>query len=429
MPNPKLADTSQAEVRYKREAQDEWGVVVPTTVARDSSKRIRFTSEDLSIDNTTVQSEEIRKDKQIPNLILTKVDASGGISGEVSFETYDDFIEGLLGLKRTTNGYATGWNNDVDQSNVNAAVNAAGNLSFLSTAAAGVVNLQIGQAIQLSGFANNANNRIVVVIGKPASTGNAPVIVNVAPKLAPEAYDVGTRTTNSIRMRGQSITNNLDLPSFTIEKEFFDVKKIIAYFGMKINQMSLSVESESKLSTSFSFMGSYGEPQVTYDRDGVELESESVFGSHDVPVVSNDNEIMISGTQGSTILQDNKEIGIIKMLSIEATNNLRSKPAVGTTKNIGIGEGRLMVTGSISTYFKDFQLYDKFVKNSSASLVFTIGDNAGNKYVFYLPKVKFTESKVMSGGPDQDVMIDGSYQAIKGDQPLEKTLVITKISA
>jgi hypothetical protein len=85
-------NSSQTELSYV--AEDTWGVT-PTSPA-PVFQAIRMTGESLKITNESVVSDEIRPDRNVPDTILVGGDASGGIDGELSYGTFDDFIESVL---------------------------------------------------------------------------------------------------------------------------------------------------------------------------------------------------------------------------------------------------------------------------------------------------------------------------------------------
>jgi len=66
---------------------------------------MRITGESLKQDTTVVTSEEIRSDRQIADIIRTGVGASGGIDFELSYGTFDDFLQAIL--------FSDGWSTEV----------------------------------------------------------------------------------------------------------------------------------------------------------------------------------------------------------------------------------------------------------------------------------------------------------------------------
>lgn len=83
-------DSSQTVVGYITETQ--WGVT-PTS---PEFQTLRFTGESMKIDRENVQSDEIRPDRNVSDMIQVGGSASGGINGEFSYGTYDDILESAM---------------------------------------------------------------------------------------------------------------------------------------------------------------------------------------------------------------------------------------------------------------------------------------------------------------------------------------------
>lgn len=66
---------------------------------------MRHTGESLKQDTTVVTSEEIRSDRQIADIIRTGVGASGGVDFELSYGTFDDYLQAVL--------FSAGWSTEV----------------------------------------------------------------------------------------------------------------------------------------------------------------------------------------------------------------------------------------------------------------------------------------------------------------------------
>lgn len=75
------------------------------TVEKADLQIMRHTGESLKQDTTVVTSEEIRSDRQIADIIRTGVGASGGIDFELSYGTFDDFLQAIL--------FSDGWSTEV----------------------------------------------------------------------------------------------------------------------------------------------------------------------------------------------------------------------------------------------------------------------------------------------------------------------------
>jgi hypothetical protein len=76
-------------------------------------------------------------------------------------------------------------------------------------------------------------------------------------------------------------------------------------------------------------------------------------------------------------------------------NGIEPLFAVGsqTTQRPSIGKSRL--TGTLTTYFEDKTLYEKFLNETESSIQLVLTDLDGNSYTIDLPRVKYN-----SGQPD-----------------------------
>jgi hypothetical protein len=68
-----------------------------TTPTNPVLKQLRFLSESLNFSIQNTQSEEIRPDRTESDLIQTDAEAAGDINYEMSFASYDDWLEAVLG--------------------------------------------------------------------------------------------------------------------------------------------------------------------------------------------------------------------------------------------------------------------------------------------------------------------------------------------
>lgn len=115
----------------------------------------------------------------------------------------------------------------------------------------------------------------------------------------------------------------------------------------------------------------------------------------------------------SSIQKDGVEMPAkIRTMSLELTNNLRGQEAIGSLGYIGIALGRLEITGAIELYFEDASEYQTFLNNDDFRFSFVVEDADGNSYEFVLPRVKYEEGTILSGGLDQDLMVSGRWRAI-----------------
>jgi hypothetical protein len=86
---------------------------------------------------------------------------------------------------------------------------------------------------------------------------------------------------------------------------------------------------------------------------------------------------------------------------------------IGQIGAYGIGTGRCVVTGTLTTYFGDGSIVAKILAGTASSVDFVAKDAAGNSLLVDLPRLKYTSGSTPAPGQDQDVVVDANFQAIK----------------
>ncbi|RTL04572.1 hypothetical protein EKK58_10250, partial [Candidatus Dependentiae bacterium] len=371
-----MTDSNRTQITYIKES------VYGVTPNTPQMQELRITGESLNKNINNKVSAEIRADRQVTDLVQTSKTATGDINFELSYGTFDDFLQSAL--------FSTDWSTPLAVSGTDIAADATG-LTSSSTnfVAAGI---QVGQMIKVDGFTGNtANNRIYRV----TSVSNNDL--NLSP--APAAVDAAGET---VTIKGSYIRNGVTKNSFTVEKGFLEISEYFKYIGMIVNTMSLTIKSEEILTGSFGLIGK-----------DASLSGSSLDAT---PTAATTTEVLNAVDDVASIREAGTEVtspNYVEELTIELNNNLRSRFAVGSDALTSIGTGKCDITGSLKTYFGDSSLMDKFIAGSKTSIDFTVKDAAGNAYLIDLPEVKFDSANVVAQGQDQDVFAEMNYRAIR----------------
>lgn len=100
-----FASTSEGTLAY--------GVQVACGTAQTTLKELRFVSETVGLTAATTASNEIRPNRNVADSIRTSTSIGGDINMELSYETYDDFLQGLLQSATALDGAGTEIKNGV----------------------------------------------------------------------------------------------------------------------------------------------------------------------------------------------------------------------------------------------------------------------------------------------------------------------------
>lgn len=170
--------------------------------------------------------------------------------------------------------------------------------------------------------------------------------------------------------------------SFTIERKFADLAtpEYHRYTGCEFNTFAMSVSPNAIVTSTFGVIGK-----------GLTLATSSVAGStYAAPAA-----VQPFDSFTGSITEGGSPIAVVTSIEFTLENGLEPLFAVGstTTNRPSIGKSRL--TGTMTTYFESKALYEKFINETSSSIVLTLVDLAGNEYQFDMPNVKYN-----SGQPD-----------------------------
>ena len=172
--------------------------------------------------------------------------------------------------------------------------------------------------------------------------------------------------------------------SFTVERHHQDIGKFLRSTGCQFNTMSLSVAPNSMVTGSFGVIGSgfsssgTALTNATYSAESTTAPFDSFTGA---------------------ITEGGSAIAIITALELNIDNGMEALYVVGSSDTLLPSIGKSMVTGSVTAYFENTTLMDKFVNETTSALQFTLTDALGNDYIVLLPKVKYNSGNPEVSGP------------------------------
>ncbi len=168
--------------------------------------------------------------------------------------------------------------------------------------------------------------------------------------------------------------------------------------GCVVNTMALDVKAGQLLTANFGIMGL----SRTTGTAALSGSSYVATNTNDPQSAVDVASITVGGATSSIYYTD---------MSFSVNNNCRFQQAVGSLAAVGIGYGRREITGTLTAYFEDGDLYEEFLNGTASSLTFASTDGT-NTYTFTLPKIKYNGGTVPTGGNGQDVMVNLTFQAI-----------------
>lgn len=361
-------------------------------------EELRFTSEGLSQETDSVESNEIRDDRQVSEVPRTNINAAGDLAFEFSYDAYDQFLRAALEASDWSDEEVVGPVGTIDAANADNSFNDSGS---------GFGNIVANQWIKVSGFANAANNGYFKVVSATA----AKIIVEGGTLVTEGAGPSVTIT------MGAQITNGITPRSYLIEREYTDLSSpdnLARYTGMMIDTFGLDISAEAIITGTFGFLGKQESSQ-----------NQSVGAGVNRPSAA--NQIMNAIDHVVSILENLSEIEATT-LTLALTNNLRTRNVIGVLGADSVGEGKVGVTGTLQMYFETKAIMDKYLNYESTPLAFILQDDAGNAYVVDLPRTQFTSGTRVAGGKNTDVIADMAFTSYE-DAEEGITIRIAKFAA
>lgn len=391
-------DSNRTSLYYGEEVT--WG-----TAATCTYQQLRFTGESFAYNITNITSGEIRDDRQITDLVQTGAETGGGFNFELSYDAFNDFLEGALW---------SNWSTNLAISATGIGIGSSGTLTAGTGATAGTANFSlatVGQWIELRGSTNATNNGYYQITAKASDTS-----ITVTP-----AFDatVASGTVAPITIKGSYVRNGVIEHSYTVIRYHGALAspQYFTFLGQVINTVNISAQAASILTGSFDFMGK----SATLTQSSAAASAASASGTNDVlNAVANVGEIREGGTDVADCL--------VQGIDFTVANNIRGLKAIGALGNCDIGVGKCDVTGTLTAFFKDQSLYSKYLAGTPTSISYKVEDAAGNAYIFDFPQVEFESDGINVGGQDQDVTESLAFRAYK-DPTYDYTVQISKFSA
>ena len=359
-----------------------WGV----TPGSGNLTQIRFTGESLSANLETTKSKEIRPDRMTSDLVAVGQAAGGSFEFESSYGAFDDWMEGAL-----FNTFSA------DLAIIGAAADIASDASgFTCTDTAKMDAIVPGQWIKVAGFATNSgeNNGYYRVL--TATNGSGAITTSPVPP------SVETPAGTDAEIHGSMIRNGILPQSYSIEKRFtgLDTTTYQTFPGSMVAGFSQNYAVGELLTGSVEVLSKEGPMNET-----------GFSGLTDTPASAFDIYNAVNNMK-NILIDDVASTQSYLTLSLEVGNNLRGQKAIGALGNVGVGVGKLDISGSISVYFEDKTEMDKFTNNTAFSLSYRLEDAAGNAYIYTYGRVKYDALTVVAGGENTDLVAEGSWTAI-----------------
>lgn len=207
-----------------------------------------------------------------------------------------------------------------------------------------------------------------------------------------EALCFNSWATNVLKV-GKSIK------SFTVERYFANLATPYyqQFTGVMVDGLTLDVKPEAMVTGTFSLVGITGQMSATSLLSTGEPTASQTYSPYD--------------SFTGTIKEGGSTISVVTSLSLDIKNNISPAYIIGQKVAGALPAGRCSVTGSLTCFFTDTAMIDKFINETSSSLEFTLGNGTTESYTFLLPKLKYTSGQPDVSGEGQ-IEISMAFEAL-----------------
>ena len=181
---------------------------------------------------------------------------------------------------------------------------------------------------------------------------------------------------------------------FTLEDYAADIDQARLFTGCTVNTMGVSLAPNQMVTTTFGVVGKDMTISATDIAESRTINAAS--GAAPFDAYSGDLKIADSG---STLTSS----AIVTGMDFTVTNGYAPTFVIGDDSAPSLEFGRAEVEGTLSAYFEDAALVNRFINETETALEVSVGDGT-NTMTFLFPRVKVNSADVGVDGPTSRVV-------------------------
>jgi len=235
-------------------------------------------------------------------------------------------------------------------------------------------------------------------------------------------HALGSVSTSGSNPYTHVISGASSLPvGLQFEKGFTDIAQYFLYKGCRINSLAMNFPQEGLVNGTFSVLAK--EEEVgTSSQDAA-----ATYAS--VPPITSFNATLYEGAGLGTSVA----LGTVVEANFTIENNIREDQfVIGSRLRYNLPEGRRVITGSMTIFFEDVTLYNKFVNGTQASFKIICTTSGTNTVTFEFPQIQYAGTSptpvIADDGPIQITLPFQTERYATWDTDVRITFVNTEAS-
>jgi Phage tail tube protein len=243
----------------------------------------------------------------------------------------------------------------------------------------------------------------------PFPVGSKIIVAGVTPSGFNGTFTVTACTTSTVQFANSTtgpqtvagtvgLANTLKvgttLKSFYIEDAATDITQFRLFSGMSVSSLAVSIKTNQMVSGTFSMVGK----DMTISGTSFDSAKDAISGN--APFDAYSGTMKIADAGGSLTA-----IATITGIDFTFNNNFAPTFVVGSASTPQLEYGKATVEGTITAYFEDATLINRFINETATKFEVAINDPTGtNPYTWLFPNVKINGADVPVGGPTSRVI-------------------------
>lgn len=198
---------------------------------------------------------------------------------------------------------------------------------------------------------------------------------------------------------------------FSIEDYAADIDQARLFTGMTVSTMGISLAPNQMVTTTFGMVGK--------DMTVSATQKTQTAAANNAPFDAYSGDIAIGNVASSSA------VAIVTGIDFTLNNSFAPTFVIGDSSAPSLEYGRAEVEGTITAYFEDTALINRFLNETETELEVSVNDPTGtNAYSFLFPRIKINSADVPVDGPTSRI-INMSFVALYDSTELSN-LVITR---
>ena len=341
-------------------------------------KTLRTTGRNINLEKDTLESAEVNPDGQQSDVRHGFNRVVGSPGYELSLRDFNEWLELALGGQWETATLS------------GTPAPAAGSISGLTNPAEDGV--RAGDVIRVSGSSDADNNGdwLVTVVGATTLT--------VIPADPSANAMPGGGTGHTVTWQGARLDLTTGIKTMTVERAFDDLPQYQVFNGVACDGTQISISPESIVTGTTNLLG-----MSAAAMSGTPVDATPVDATRPSPFAAFDGGIWEGGSS----------IAVVTSLEFTINRNRSLNPVVGSKFSPDVFEGTANVTGTVSAYFENATLFNKFVNETESSIFVRLEDpaNSNNYMQLALYRVKYNGGN-MDPPQEGPIVIEMPFQAL-----------------